>query len=289
MTAQDLYTSVTTQIVTALESGNLRPWSCPWQKQGGGFPLRHNAIPYRGVNVLWLWMTAAIKGYASPYYMTFQQAKEYGGCVRKGEKSTPVLFCQPMTKASTAEDGKEGKDSYWISRSYNVFSADQIDGLPDHFTAKPTAILDPAQKIEQAETFIGNCGADIRHGGGSAFYRPSEDFIQLPAFESFHTPEGYYGTSCHELIHWTGAPQRLARDLKGFGNRADYSREEIVAEMGACFVAASLGIAPPDLGEHAAYIEHWIKALKEDSRYIFTAASKAQAAADYLTNLQPQP
>ncbi len=289
MTTADLYATVTNQIVAALESGSSRPWACPWEKTGAGFPLRHNGTPYRGCNVLWLWLIATVKGYSSPYYMTFNQAVEYGGKVRMGEKSTPVLFCQPMTKASTADDGKEGKESYWIARSYNVFSADQIDGLPDHFTVTPAAILDPAQKIQHAETFIGNTGADIRYGGSSAFYRPSADFIQLPPFEAFHTPEAAYATACHELTHWTGAPQRLARDLKGFGNRAEYAREEIIAEMGACFTCASLGITPPDLGEHAAYLEHWIKALKEDPKYLFSAASKAQAAADFLMNLQPKP
>ncbi len=287
MTTADLYATVTNQIVTALENGNTRPWACPWSKTGAGFPLRHNGTPYRGCNVLWLWLTATVKGFSSPYYMTFAQAVEYGGSVRKGEKATPVLFCQPMTKASTSEDGKDGKESYWIARSYNVFSADQIDGLPERFTVTPAAILDPAQRIQHAETYIGNLAADIRHGGGSAFYRPSEDYIQLPAFESFHSPEGYYATALHEACHWTGAASRLNRDLKGFGNRADYAREEIIAEMGACFACASLGIVPPDLGEHAAYIEHWIKSLKEDPRYLFSAASKAQAAADYLANLQP--
>ena len=288
MTANDLYQEVTNTLVAALEAGNITPWRCPWQQAGGGFPLRHNGIPYRGGNTLWLWMTASAKGYASPYFLTFKQALEYGGAVRKGEKSTAILWCEPRTKKTTAEDGTEGEDRFFIAKTYRVFNAEQCDSLPERFTVRPAHGLDQAERIAHAEAFLANTGAHIRHGGGGAFYRPSEDFINLPAFEAFESPEAYYGTALHEAIHWTGHASRLDRDLKGFGNRESYAREEIVAELGSVFSCAALGIAPPDLGQHAAYIRHWIDGLKADPRYLFTAASKAQTAADYLAALQPR-
>ena len=289
MQATELYASVTAQLVAALESGDLPPWRQPWKAGSSGFlPMRHSDVAYRGVNVLILWAEGASKGYSSSHWMTFAQAKDYGGSVRKGEKSTAILFCQPMTKDTVKADGSQGKDSFWISKTYRVFNADQIDGLPDRFTTKPVHQIDQEQRIAHAETFIGNTKADIRHANGGAFYRPSTDSISLPPFETFDNPEAYYATALHELSHWTGHGSRLNRDLKGFGtNREDYSREEIIAELSSVFVCAALGITPPDMGQHAAYIDCWVKALKADPRYIFSAASKAQAAADYLMSLQP--
>jgi antirestriction protein ArdC len=220
--------------------------------------------------------------------MTFKQALEYGGSVRKGEKSTAILWCEPRSKKTTADDGTEGEDRFWISKVYRVFNAEQCDGLPDKYTDKPAHTLDAAQRIEHADAFIRNTGANIRHGSGGAFYRPSEDLVNLPPFEAFTSPEGYYGTALHELGHWTGHTARLARDLKPSSDRQSYAREEIIAELAAVFTCASLGITPPDLEEHAAHIQFWIEAMKADPRYLFSAASKAQAAADYLTNLQPK-
>ena len=125
MTANDLYQSVTDSIVAQLESGNLTPWRCPWQKTGNGFPLRHNGIAYRGVNVILLWMISQIKGYSNPHFLTFNQARDYGGNVKKGERSTTILFCQPFQKEDTAEDGKKGKGTAWMARAYHVFNIDQ--------------------------------------------------------------------------------------------------------------------------------------------------------------------
>jgi len=288
MQAQELYASVTASIVAALESDSLLPWRKPWAGGEAFLPLRHNSIPYRGVNVLILWIESTTKGFDSPHWLTFKQAKEYGGSVRKGEKSTAILWCEPRTKTETADDGTEAESRFWISKTYRVFNAQQCDGLPDHYNASPAHTLDAAQRIEHADTFIRNTAADIRHGGGGAFYRPSEDFINLPAFESFESPEAYTATVLHELAHWTGHVSRLNRDLKGQSNRQEYAREEITAELASVFTCATLGITPPEMGQHAAYIAFWIEALKADSRYLFSAASKAQAAADYLNGLQPK-
>lgn len=290
MQASELYSSVTASIVAALESGNLAPWRRPWAGGDGAFlPLRHNGINYRGINTLILWIQSDAMGYASPYWMTFAQAKEYGGCVRKGEKSAAILWCEPRTKKTTADDGTEGEDRFWISKTYRVFNAEQCDGLPDKYTAKPVQTLDPAQRIEQADTYVKNTGATIKHGSGGAYYRPSEDLINLPPFEAFDSPEAYHGTALHELAHWSGAPQRLARDLKPSTNREAYAKEEILAELASCFLAAQLGIEPVTREDHASYLAFWIQAMKADSRYIFAAAAQAQRAADFLTGLQPKP
>ncbi len=287
MTTQQLYQSVTDSIVAQLEAGNLQPWKCPWQKTGNGFPLRHNGIAYRGVNVLLLWMTAAIKGYANPYFLTFNQALDYGGSVRKGEKSSTILFCQPFNKEDTAEDGKKGKGTAWMARAYHVFSVEQCDGLGDRFAMKQTAILDPAEKIAHAETYFGNTGATVRHEGHAAYYRPCGDYIGMPAFETFHTADGYYSTLAHECHHWAGISHRLGRFAYVNHSPADYAKEEITAELAATMTMAQLGFDAVSHSDHAAYLGHWIQALREDPKYLFQAASKAQASCDYLNGLQP--
>lgn len=287
MTANDLYADVTNRIVSALEKGGLPPWRKPWASSGGAFlPLRHTGQPYRGINVLILWIEAETKGFGSPLWLTFKQAKEYGGSVKAAEKSTPILFCQPMTKKETADDGEEAEARFWISKTYRVFNAEQCDGLPERFTVKQPSNLDPAQRIEQADAYLRNLGADIRYGG-EAYYRPSGDYINLPAFEAFDDPEAFYGTALHEAAHWTGHASRLNRPLSQ--KREEYAREEITAELASCLVAAQLGVIPPSLDQHAAYLDFWIQAMKADAKYLFTAASAAQKAADFLNGLQPQP
>lgn len=289
MQIKELYQSVTQQIITALESDQLPPWRKNWK--GGAsssLPLRHNGQPYRGINTLILWITAEAMGYSSPVWMTFKQVLEYGGCVRKGEKSTAILYCEPIRTKQTADDGTESEEHRWISKVYRVFNAEQCNGMPDRFLIDQAPNLDPAQRIEHADAFIRNTGADIRHGAGGAFYRPSKDFINLPPFEMFDSPEAYYSTAIHELGHWTGHGTRLARELTDSTDRQGYAREEIIAELSSVFTCATLGIMPADIGEHAAYIQFWVKAMKQDHRYLFTAASKAQAAADFLHGLQPK-
>ncbi len=289
MQSASLYETVTASIVATLEQGNLPPWRRPWAAGEATIPLRHNGEPYKGANVILLWIAATARGYSSPYYMTFRQAKLDGGSVRKGEKGIPIIYCEPITKRETTEDGSEADSRFWLTKTYIVFSAEQCDGLPDKYTAKPVQTLDTAQRIDQADAFVANTAATIRHGSGGAFYRPSEDFINLPPFETFESPETYYGTALHELAHWTGAPQRLTRDLKPQTNREAYAREEILAELASCFLAAQLGIEPVTREDHASYLAFWVQAMKADHRYIFTAAAAAQKAADYLTGLQPKP
>jgi antirestriction protein ArdC len=290
----DIYTRVTDAIVAALEKG-VRPWAQPWvaTHQAGPVcrPLRANGIPYRGVNVLMLWMASEIKGYTSPIWMTYHQAIQVGGNVRKGEHSSPVVFANSFKKTEANEQGEEEEREINYLKQYAAFNVEQIDGLPDYYYAlKPSPeALKNLRRIDAAERFVANLHADIRHGGGRAFYSPTDDYIQLPPLDSFRDSESYYATLAHEATHWTRHDKRLNRDFgrKCFGDTG-YATEELVAELGSAFLCADLELTLEVREDHAAYIEHWLTALKNDKRLIFTAASHAQKALDYLHGLQPK-
>ena len=174
-------------------------------------------------------------------------------------------------------------------KGYTVFNVEQIDGLPEHYAAKPEAVIDAAQRIDHAERFFASTGADIRHGGNSAHYSGGTDHVQMPAFEAFRSPESYYATLAHELTHRTKHPKRLDRDFgrKKWGDEG-YAKEELVAELGAAFLCADLALTPEPGMDHAGYIQSWLKVLKEDKRAIFSAAAHAQRAADFLHGFQQQ-
>ena len=175
-------------------------------------------------------------------------------------------------------------------KGYTVFNAEQCDGLPAHYTAKVEApALTPLQRIEAADGFFAAIGADVRHGGTRAFYAEGADYVQMPPFETFRDAESHAATLAHELTHWTKHDKRLARDMGRvkWGDEG-YAREELVAELGSAFLCADLGITPEIRDDHAAYIAAWLKVLKGDKRFVFSAASHAQRAADYLHSLQPR-
>ena len=246
-------------------------------------PLRHNGQAYRGINVLILWGQAQEVGYAAPYWMTYRQAQVLGGQVRKGEHSTPVVYYGTALKDGEGEQGEDGKKLFRFIRTFNVFNAAQIEGLPERFYAERNASAPVAERIPELEAFVRRTGADVRHGGGRAFYRKSDDFIQLPEFGAFADAEQYYATLAHELTHWTMHASRLDRDMgrKRWGDEG-YAAEELVAELGAAFVGAELGLRPDHVDDHAAYIAGWLRVLRDDRRFVFIAAAKAQEAADYL-------
>lgn len=250
-------------------------------------PLRHNGIAYSGINVLMLWGAALEDGYNSPYWMTFKQAKELGAHVRKGERSNPVVYANTITKTEEGADGSEEERTIPFMKAYSVFNVEQIDGLPDYYYAKPEPVIDAAQRIEHADSFFAAIGADIRHGGSRAYYSGSSDHVQMPPFECFRSPETYYATLAHELTHWTKHKTRLDREFgrKRWGDEA-YAREELVAELGAAFLCADLALTPEPGTDHAAYIQSWLKVLKDDKRAIFSAAAHAQRAADFLHGFQ---
>jgi antirestriction protein ArdC len=186
-----------------------------------------------------------------------------------------------VTKTETDAQGHESERSIPFMKGYTVFNVEQVEGLPEHFYGKDGAPQQIA-RIPQAEAFFAATGATIQHGGNRAFYAPSPDLVQMPPRESFKDAESYAATLAHELTHWTAHPSRLAPELgKRFGDQA-YAVEELIAEMGSVFLCADLGITPEVREDHASYLAHWLHVLNEDSRAIFTAASHAQRAADYL-------
>jgi antirestriction protein ArdC len=238
---QDLYTRITAQIVASLENG-VRPWAKPWNAEHApgsiARPLRHNGQPYSGINVVSLWASAFAQNFAAPIWMTFRQALELDGHVRKGEKGSLVVYADRFTRKETDETtGDETEREIPFLKAYTVFNVEQIDGLPALYYAKAAPALDAASRIERAEKFFAATGASIHHGGTSAFYRPSTDTVHLPPFESFRDADSYYATLAHECIHYTGHKSRLDRAFDGqrFGSNA-YAQEELVAELGAAFL-----------------------------------------------------
>jgi antirestriction protein ArdC len=273
MQITELYERVTNTIIAELETGTA-PWVRPWKGSAGGFLPQNFATGrhYNGINICILWHEAEQKGYGVPQWMTFQQAIQKGACVRKGEKGTTVVF---VKKLRVGED--ENQRTVGMLKTFTVFNVAQIDGLPE-----PEATPDrpEPERDAAADAFIEATQADIRRGGDMAAFIPSKDYITIPFEKDFRGMEHFYATALHELSHWTGAKHRLNRDLTGRFKTASYAAEELVAELSAAFLCAHLGIQ----GElrHAAYIESWLTLLREDSKAIFTAASKASQAADYL-------
>lgn len=289
----DVYTCITERIVADLEKG-VRPWVQPWSganAAGVTRPLRHNGQPYTGLNVLLLWSEAMACGYASPTWMTFRQATELDAHVRKGETGTTVVYASRFTRTEVDSRGDEVERNIPFIKAYTVFNCDQIDGLPAHFYRKPEPVIDPVERIAEAERFFANTGAVIRHGGMKAFFSPSSDHVQMPPFESFRDAASYYAVLGHECVHWTGASHRLNRDLSRYHkDLTERAREELVADIGASFLCADLGIVPeleprPD---HTSYVQSWLTVLEGDRRAIFQAAAHAQRAVAYLHDLQPQ-
>ena len=286
----DVYQKITDQIVAALEAG-VRPWHQPWNAEHSAGritrPLRGNGIPYQGINVLMLWSAATLKGYAAPIWMTFKQAIELKGCVRKGEHGSLVVYADKIIRTETTDSGEEAERAIPFMKGYTVFNVEQIDGLPEHYYGKPEAGTDSVQRIAHAESFFAATGANIVHGGSRACYVPSTDNIHMPCIDFFRDAESYYATRAHETTPWTRHESRLNRDFgrKRFGDEG-YAMEELVAELGAAFLAADLALTPEVRDDHAAYIASWVKVLKDDKRAIFTAASHAQRAADLLHSLQ---
>ena len=270
---------ITDQIIAAIEAG-CPPWRKPWTggARGAALPLRHNGEPYRGINILVLWSVASAKGYVSARWLTFKQAKDLGGAVRKGEKSTTVVKFGTIER----EDEDGNLRSVPFTRAYRVFNADQIDALPADYYIAPEPPRDLGTEPDAAlDAFFAATGARIdTTDEPRAFYDIRRDRIHMPPIATFHDAGGYYGTLAHEMTHWTGAASRLDR-FERFADRKAYAFEELVAEIGNCLLCASLGLTP-DCQQSGAYIAGWLAAMKEDNRAIFRAAAEAQKAADFL-------
>jgi antirestriction protein ArdC len=281
---RDLYAEVSARIIAELERG-AAPWVKPWSATAGmNTPCNAGTNrPYSGCNVVLLWM-ARQAGYRTPRYLTYKQALELGGHVRKGERGTKVYFVKQLHVRNKDSDDESATRLVPLLREYTVFNVDQCENLPARvITLSNSKPRNPDQRDTTVDEFLACSGANIREGSGEAYYRPSDDFISLPRFQDFKSAAHFYGTAFHELGHWTGHESRLNRDLRlRFGDRS-YAAEELVAELCAAFLCAEFSL-DGDM-RHAGYIQSWIGLLKHDCRAFFTACSKAQAAADYLRGL----
>ena len=284
---RDVYARVTSQIVNAIEQG-VSNWRMPWHTSGrfAFSPINVTSHkPYRGINTLCLWAAAQQKAYERGEWGTYPQWQERGAQVRKGERSTTVVFWKFANgSGETQDDGEErsvGSSRLLFTRGYAVFNAAQVDG----YTPKVDSETPISERIERAEVFFQRIDARVVHLGNRAFYSPGADTITLPPFAAFFTPVDYYSTRAHETGHWTSNAGRCNRELgKRFGDNA-YSVEELIAELTAAFTLAHLGLSSEPRPDHAQYIASWLKVLKADKRAIFTAASKAQRAADFMIQM----
>lgn len=285
-----LYDEVTARIIAQLEEGRF-PWVQPWASgpdlHGAGLPpgLPRNALTartYSGVNILILWSAATERGFPSQGWLTFRQALEAGGNVRKGEQGTTVVYADRFTPEAEREKAREtGTDAKSIAflKRFTVFNLSQCEGLRPDLAAEPAA-LPEREVVPQAEALIAASGVDFRVGGNKAYYVPSHDFVQVPPQQAFFDQINFYRTCLHELTHAVGHASRLNRNLQNSFGSKDYAREELIAEMGSAFLCASLGIVPTV--RHADYIGSWLDVLREDNRAIFRAAGAASKAADWL-------
>jgi antirestriction protein ArdC len=282
---KDTYQSVTDTIIAALEAGT-PPWVHPWNAGAGDMCPANlsSGRHYRGINVLLLSLKAMQCGYSANRWMTYQQARVLGANVRKGEAGTEVVLYKLLEADAGAKQPvpaaqMDGRKVIPLIRSFIVFNAAQIDGLPEALLPAPTVVHE-WQACEAAECILATSGANIAYGGVRAFYNPSADQIQLPERSSFATVTGFCQVALHELTHWTGAPNRCNRPLLGRQHIEAYAMEELIAELGSAFLTDRCGL--PGVLQHASYIESWLSALRSDKRLIFTAAAQAQRAADYL-------
>jgi antirestriction protein ArdC len=295
---------VTAQITSLLERG-VRPWIKPWNdiapSEALVLPLRSCGTPYRGMNIVALWASALDCSFKARHWFTFKQALAMNAGVRKGERGSYVVYYTELTdtsggtnkpsfapKASNANGGEAG-ETRRILRGYTVFNAEQIDGLPEQFYLKPD--VDPVLAYQRTKSYddarlaalFARIPVTLRHGGNRAFYSKAADFIQMPLREAFQDGSQYWATLAHETAHASRHETRLDRDFgqTRFGD-AGYALEELVAELASAFIGATIGLPADHLEDHASYIDGWLKALSDNPSAFLTAASKAQAAADWV-------
>jgi antirestriction protein ArdC len=274
----DIYQQVTAQIIEAMETSQGQGRRL-WDAQPS-LPLNlATHKPYSGINVLMLWSAGLSHGYTSPYWLTYKQASDMGGQVRKGEHSELCIFYKPWESQETnTETGETETKTGAVLKSFRVFNLDQIDGIKSPATEARPAF----EVLADAEALLQRTPAPIREGGPSACYIPSRDEIHMPSRDTFISPESFYSVAYHEATHASGHKSRLDRNLSGrFGDEA-YAMEELVAELGAAFLCAEVGILPQTRADHAHYLANWVRALKSDKKAIFTAAAAASKAAAFI-------
>lgn len=290
----DVYEAVTNQIIAAIEAGTEKV-TMPWHASGAAITRPKNISTgnaYRGVNTVALWAAAATGGFAEGLWGTYRQWQDRGAQVRKGEKSSLIIFYKEFARDDEArEDGLTNLDRRFMVKASRVFNVEQVDGYERE---ELDTSADPIDPIMAADAFVQATGATVHEGGERAFYHRIDDTITMPdrfRFKDTATStatESWYSVLLHELTHWTGAESRMAREFgERFGDDA-YAMEELVAEINAAFLCADLGITAEPRSDHAAYIDHWLRIMKGDNKAIFAAASAAAKASDFLASLQSE-
>jgi antirestriction protein ArdC len=285
----NVYEAVTEKIIQAIRKGACM-YVMPWHGGGPATAIPVNAVtqaPYRGVNILALWAEAVIKGYESGYWASYRQWNGIGAQVRRGERGSVVVFFKKIEDQEDKEDAEGTAGPRLVARAFRVFNSAQVDGWDE----PPPARIPEFFAIQEIDAFVTATGAGVRHGAPMARFIPKEDIIEMPDRERFigtatsTSTESYYSVLLHELTHWSGVPHRLNREFgRRFGDRA-YAMEELVAELGAAFLCAALGIANEPRQDHAAYVANWLEVLDRDHKAVFAAASQAQKAVEYLAKL----
>ena len=282
----DVYDLINQRIIDALETGTV-PWRMPWKRNTEAPRNLISGKPYRSINHFLL----RSMSYASPHWLTFKQARDLGGHVRKGEKACPVTFWKQWIPADQKELPKEAQTQRWLLRHYHVFNVLQCDGIDASKIPSAPRPSDDFKPLHECERILAGMPSPPRvtHQEDRAFYSPREDRVNMPPRERFQCPEAYYGVHFHEHIHSTMHPTRLDRkmgdgeELAAFGSK-DYGREELVAELGAAYLSAEANIDAATIENSTAYIEGWLKRIREDKQALVKAASHAQRAADYILN-----
>lgn len=293
-TDRSVYDTITQKIVAMMDEGG-GSYRAPWHaRSAGSFPVNATThAPYRGVNVLSLWIDAQVRGFGSPYWASYRQWQSVGAQVRKGERGSVIVFYKKLeTQAFEEDDPDRTTKLRFVARASYVFNAAQVDG----FAAEPQPEQQSDfQRVQEVEAFVTALNAHIQHGTDGACYGTDIDIIEMPHRERFvasassTAEQNYYAVLLHELTHWVGAPHRLNRQFgRRFGDEA-YAMEELVAELGAAFLCAAFGISTEPRPDHAAYVSSWLRVLNRDHKAIFTAASKAQEAFEHLAYLATKP
>ncbi len=284
----DVHQHVTDRIIAALEANDVPPWVRPWRSRGIENGTPYNAVskrPYSGVNVLLLWIEALEKDYQHTGWLTFKQAQKLGGSVRKGEKSTTIVFWSTISVVEENDDGDETQVERGFMKAYRVFNVEQCEGLPDRIAGHTVndQLTVEGNDDPGFDAWLARTGAIVRHGKEQAAYLPATDVIHMPDRERFQKASGYNCVALHELGHWTGAKHRLNRGelVTGIYKKPDYAFEELVAELCSSFMCAEMSI-DHDLHQTAAYLKSWLRALKDDKKFVFKAASHASKAAAFL-------
>jgi antirestriction protein ArdC len=284
----DVHARVTAAIISAIEAGT-GTWRMPWHHSGADVTRPTNVAsgkPYRGINTVSLWAAAYASGYTSGVWGTYRQWQALGAQVRKGEQASLGVLWKEL-RAKDDDDGNSDEHEHdhrrLFAKAFSLFNADQVDG----YVPEPQPILPESERLVAVEAFIAALGIDTVYGAPSAYYDIAQDRIYMPGFSTFHDAHGFYATQLHEAAHASGAAHRLDRNFSARWTKHALAMEEATAELTASFLLADLGIAHEPRADHAAYIASWLQLLKDEPRAIFTAASKAQAAADWMPAQQP--